>query len=163
MLKLPNTFHGAFVLQNSLLNKTVLIAESDADFARRLESELTACSASVEIEVNGSRAIDRALNVDFDLLILAANLPIVGGAQVLSLCKQHGIACPAIALVDSKLRNDPRVTRQILDLGFAAVVDYGFDFESLHSAILAVMPPRRLGVRSRGRWMARRNPRLAGQ
>lgn len=149
----------------SLSNQTVLIAEADADVASQLEFHLTDLAATVEVELNGSRAIDRALNRDFDLMVLAANLPVASGIQVLSLCRQQGKSCPAIALVEPKLRHDRRVRSQFLDLGFAAIIDYQLETEPLQMALwtAASQPDHVHGTSTRRRRRAGGNPKLAGQ
>ena len=124
----------------SLPNVRVLIAEADAELAERLQHVLEGMQVSVEWEANGSRATDRALNDKFDLLMLAIDLPIFGGHDVLSLCRQRRVSCPAIALhnVDES-DTEPTLNQS----GFAAAINRNLlDIEQLETTLRSALPAR---------------------
>lgn len=116
----------------SLSTVRVLIAEPDDGLALRLQRFLEGLDFDVERVSNGSRAADRALNDKFDLLLLALDLPIFGGEEVLSLCRRHS-NCPAIALSD-----DPDCSQGAN--GFAATINRRvLDFDQVESTVRWVL------------------------
>ena len=122
----------------SLSPVRILIAESEVELAERLQHLLEEMKAEIAWETNGSRATDRALNEKFDLLILAIDLPILGGAEVLRFCRQRRISCPAIALVDD---DDSLSEETLKELGFAAGIDRQIvEVEQLEAVLRSALP-----------------------
>lgn len=133
----------------SLPNTRALIAEANPDLAERFRHVLEGMQVAVEWEANGSRATDRALNDKFDLLLLAIALPIFGGHDVLSFCRQRRLSCPAIALYDE---DDALTDATLSELGFAASVSRNLlDIEQLEAALRLALPTRVEEVKSNSR------------
>ena len=60
----------------------ILIVEDEQNLARFLELELTHEGYKVDIEYDGEPGLEKALNNDFDLIILDLMLPNINGLEI---------------------------------------------------------------------------------
>jgi DNA-binding NtrC family response regulator len=72
------------------MSASILLVEDDAVFAERLKRNLELAHFSVDIAVNGSDAIPRLRNQNFDLVVTDIRMPEVGGIELIRRIKQQG-------------------------------------------------------------------------
>jgi DNA-binding response OmpR family regulator len=74
----------------------VLVADDDPDFVEGLELTLTKAGYSVCVARNGQEAVDKALDQDFNVLLLDVRLPVLSGLDVYTELKERGRDLPTI-------------------------------------------------------------------
>jgi two-component system OmpR family response regulator len=87
----------------------ILVAEDEADLARTLRKALTEEGYAVDCTPNGVAALDKALAVPYDTILLDVMLPGRNGLAVLSDLRAQGIRTPVLVLtardgIDDKVR-----------------------------------------------------------
>jgi CheY-like chemotaxis protein len=98
----------------------ILVADDDPISLRYLGDALRALGATVDTEVDGARALERALATGYDALVLDLRLPGLDGATLLARLRADPAAasCVARAYVQSG-ELDARSRRRLIDAGFA--------------------------------------------
>lgn len=113
----------------------ILVVEDDPAIARFLEKGLAAEKHDVFVVSDGARALDHALRVDTDLIILDIMIPSLDGFEVLKRLREAGSKATIIALtargsVEDRVRG--------LDLGADDYLVKPFSFAELMARIRAV-------------------------
>ncbi len=114
----------------------ILIAEDDPALASFVKKGLEAQYYAVDVSPNGEQARAMAAELDYDLLILDLNLPLLDGVTVLRSLRQHKAGMP-ILVVTSRHRVEDRV--QCLDLGADDYLTKPFSFMELSARVRALL------------------------
>ncbi len=110
--------------------KTVLIADDDSNMVQILSHILSEEGLNIVSEYNGKAALDTALEIQPDLIVLDFVMPIMDGLSVLKALYQSeiGFKSPSILLT----ANDPGEYRpQVEALGNVRFVEKPFEIEPL--------------------------------
>lgn len=121
----------------------VLIVEDDIRIALPLKEQLEHRNFLVQLSHDGEDAFERAVDGDFDLIILDVMLPTLDGMAVCRKLRQNG--CPAaIIMVSARGKSSNKING--LDCGADDYLTKPFEIEELSARIRAVMR-RGAGVR----------------
>jgi DNA-binding response OmpR family regulator len=123
----------------------ILIAEDDPALASFVKKGLEAEYYAVDVSPNGEQARAMAAELDYDLLILDLNLPLLDGVTVLRSLRQHKAGMP-ILVVTSRHRVEDRV--QCLDLGADDYLTKPFSFMELSARVRALLRRSHLSATS---------------
>jgi DNA-binding response OmpR family regulator len=113
----------------------ILYVEDDPTAEAYIARGLTEQGYQVEVARDGRSGIERALEIDFDLLVLDVMLPGIDGFEVLRELRARGVATPVIYL-SARGEVADRVTG--LDLGADDYLKKPFAFSELLARIRAV-------------------------
>ena len=69
----------------------ILLVEDQLDLARHIDRALKRTDHEVSVAKDGPTAVDRALEMRFDLILLDVNLPGFDGFEVLKRLKEHSV------------------------------------------------------------------------
>jgi len=123
----------------------ILIAEDDPALASFVKKGLEAEYYAVDISPNGEQARAMAAELDYDLLLLDLNLPLLDGVTVLRSLRESKPRMP-ILILTSRNRVEDRV--QCLDLGADDYLTKPFSFAELSARIRALLRRSHLSVTS---------------
>jgi two-component system copper resistance phosphate regulon response regulator CusR len=123
----------------------ILIAEDDPALASFVKKGLEAEYYAVDISPNGEQARAMAAGLDYDLLLLDLNLPLLDGVTVLRSLRESKPSMP-ILIVTSRNRVEDRV--QCLDLGADDYLTKPFSFAELSARIRALLRRSHLSATS---------------
>ena len=84
----------------------ILIIEDETSIAELERDYLELSDFEVELEEDGSKGLERALNEDFDLMILDLMLPGMSGFNVCQKIRQAGSAVPIVMLTAREEEDD---------------------------------------------------------
>ncbi|MBS3733732.1 MAG: PAS domain S-box protein [Phycisphaerae bacterium] len=84
----------------------VLLAEDGKSNQRLIERFLTGAGATVEIVENGGKALERAAEGAFDVVLMDMQMPVMDGSEATRLLRQRGYAGPVLALTAHALNGD---------------------------------------------------------
>lgn len=113
----------------------ILIVEDEQNLARFLELELTHAGYKVDIEYDGEPGLEKALNNDFDLIILDLMLPNINGLEICRRVRQ--VQSTPIIIITAKSDTYDKVTG--LDYGADDYIVKPFEIEELFARIRAVL------------------------
>lgn len=113
----------------------ILIVEDEQNLARFLELELTHENYKVDIEYDGEPGLEKALNNDFDLIILDLMLPNINGLEICRRVRQ--VQSTPIIIITAKSDTYDKVTG--LDYGADDYIVKPFEIEELFARIRAVL------------------------
>lgn len=113
----------------------ILIVEDEQNLARFLELELTHKGYKVDIEYDGEPGLEKALNNDFDLIILDLMLPNINGLEICRRVRQ--VQSTPIIIITAKSDTYDKVTG--LDYGADDYIVKPFEIEELFARIRAVL------------------------
>ena len=105
----------------------ILIVEDEQNLARFLELELTHDGYKVDIEYDGEPGLEKALNNDFDLIILDLMLPNINGLEICRRVRQ--VQSTPIIIITAKSDTYDKVTG--LDYGADDYIVKPFEIEEL--------------------------------
>ena len=88
------------------LQGQVLLAEDNPDNQRFIAMLLTRMGATVTIAENGGQAVEKALEHDFDLILMDMQMPVMDGLQATRLLREKGYAKPIVALTANAFSSD---------------------------------------------------------
>ncbi|MBE9067114.1 response regulator transcription factor [Leptolyngbya cf. ectocarpi LEGE 11479] len=114
--------------------KRILIAEDEARVAAFLDKGLQANGFTVEIATTGPEAVARALEEDYELIVLDLGLPGQDGLSVLEDLRGQGCQIPIVILT---ARDDIKDKLTGFELGADDYVTKPFRFEELLARIRA--------------------------
>ena len=117
----------------------ILYVEDDPTAEAYIARGLTEQGYQVEVARDGRSGIERALEVDFDLLVLDVMLPGIDGFEVLRELRARGVATPVIYL-SARGEVADRVTG--LDLGADDYLKKPFSPQELRARVQAVLGRR---------------------
>jgi two-component system copper resistance phosphate regulon response regulator CusR len=123
----------------------ILIAEDDPALASFVKKGLEAEYYAVDVSPNGEQARAMAAELDYDLLLLDLNLPLLDGVTVLRSLRQSKLKMP-ILILTSRNRVEDRV--QCLDLGADDYLAKPFSFAELSARIRALLRRSHLSATS---------------
>lgn len=113
----------------------ILIVEDEQNLARFLELELTHEGYKVDIEYDGEPGLEKALNNDFDLIILDLMLPNINGLEICRRVRQ--VQSTPIIIITAKSDTYDKVTG--LDYGADDYIVKPFEIEELFARIRAIL------------------------
>jgi two-component system copper resistance phosphate regulon response regulator CusR len=114
----------------------ILVVEDDAPLASFVKKGLEAEHYAVDVAPDGAEAQLRAIESDYDLLILDLNLPKVDGLDVLSALRPKKPSLPVLVLT-ARNRVEDRV--QSLDTGADDCLIKPFSFTELSARVRALL------------------------
>src|SRR5699024_1884341 len=113
----------------------ILIVEDEQNLARFIELELKHEAYEVEIENDGQTGLDRALEYEFDLILLDLMLPNINGLEI---CRQiRQVQNTPIIMITAKSDTYDKVVG--LDYGADDYIVKPFDIEELQARIRAML------------------------
>ena len=113
----------------------ILIVEDEQNLARFIELELKLEAYEVEIENDGQTGLDRALEYEFDLILLDLMLPNINGLEI---CRQiRQVQNTPIIMITAKSDTYDKVVG--LDYGADDYIVKPFDIEELLARIRAML------------------------
>ena len=118
-----------------MYKRQILIVEDEQNLARFLELELTHDGYKVDIEYDGEPGLEKALNNDFDLIILDLMLPNINGLEICRRVRQ--VQSTPIIIITAKSDTYDKVTG--LDYGADDYIVKPFEIEELFARIRAVL------------------------
>ena len=95
-----------FVLPQSSLSGSVLLAEDTPDNQRLISMYLRRAGATVEVVENGQQALQKALQQDYDLILMDMQMPIMGGVEAIEKLRVAGYKNPIVTLTANALKQD---------------------------------------------------------
>ncbi len=95
-----------FVLPHNALSGSVLLAEDTADNQRLISMYLRRAGASVDIVENGQQALQKALQHEYDLILMDMQMPIMGGIEAIEKLRVAGYKNPIVTLTANALKQD---------------------------------------------------------
>ncbi len=100
---IPVTASGNHQLQ---LTGHVLLAEDVPDNQQLVAMYVRRTGAKISIVENGKLAVERALNEDFDLILMDMQMPVMGGEEATKRLRASGYKKPIVALTANALKAD---------------------------------------------------------
>ncbi len=124
----------------SIAGIRILLAEDHRDMHFTLRASLEGAGATVESARDGKEAVDRAMAMRFDVVLMDLRMPNMDGLQATRMLRRHGNAVPVIALTA-----DPATLKraEALEAGCDACLSKPFKVDDLIASI-------RLSTRSAG-------------
>lgn len=112
----------------------ILVVEDNPRLAERIKHKLHRLH-SIDLEDNGHAAIEKAKQVEYDVIVLDLGLPDMSGEQVCKLLRDHEIMTPILILtaIDTF---ESKVT--LLDIGADDYLTKPFDSSELRARITAL-------------------------
>jgi PAS domain S-box-containing protein len=89
-----------------VLNHRILVVDDGETNRKLIKLVLGRVGAQVETAENGQRAIDRATNESFDLILMDMQMPIMDGYAATGELRQRGLTIPIIALTANAMKWD---------------------------------------------------------
>jgi two-component system response regulator CpxR len=127
------------VSQSAVRSRRILLVEDDQDLSSLMRDYLTQGGYTVELALDGRLGLSRALDEEFDLILLDVMLPLLDGMRVLCQLRKRN-STPVIILT---ARTTPQDRIAGLDFGADDYLPKPFDPEELLARMRAVL--RRAG------------------
>jgi len=123
----------------------VLLVEDDVGITMFIQQGLTEAGFATDVVANGREAIEYAMAVEYDLILLDVMLPLLDGISVLKSLRQKGLQTPVLLLTALDTVHD-RVLG--LDAGADDYLTKPFDFTELLARMRALLrrPPLQTDV-----------------
>ncbi len=112
--------------------KKILLADDEAELSRAVGAILTYSNYDVDLVYNGKDAAKKALEKEYDVIILDIMMPVMDGIEALKLIRKHNIKTP-IMLLTAKSQVDDKV--EGLDAGANDYLTKPFDKKELLARI----------------------------
>lgn len=112
--------------------KKILLADDEAELSRAVGAILTYSNYDVDLVYNGKDATKKALEKEYDVIILDIMMPVMDGIEALKLIRKHDIKTP-IMLLTAKSQVDDKV--EGLDAGANDYLTKPFDKKELLARI----------------------------
>lgn len=87
-------------------NIKILVAEDNACNQKLIEIILAKNELDFEIVDDGRQAVDKALQYDFDLILMDMQMPVMNGYQATETLRKKGVKTPIIALTANAMKGD---------------------------------------------------------
>jgi len=95
-----------FVLPHNSVSGSVLLAEDTPDNQRLISMYLRRAGASVDVVENGQQALQKALQHEYDLILMDMQMPIMGGVEAIEKLRVAGYKNPIVTLTANALKQD---------------------------------------------------------
>jgi signal transduction histidine kinase/DNA-binding response OmpR family regulator len=92
--------------ETARLKGQILLAEDNVDNQHLISMLLQKIGANVTVARNGQIAIDRALNDDYDLILMDIQMPVMGGMEAIRHLREIGYTKPIVALTANAMKQD---------------------------------------------------------
>lgn len=90
----------------SAVSGHILVAEDNPDNRELISLLLTQLGAKAEFAHNGAEAVEKALNHDFDLILMDIQMPVMGGLEATQMLRKAAYTGPIIALTANVMKHD---------------------------------------------------------
>lgn len=120
---------------SALVGQRALVVDTDQHNLSRVRSFLETAGLCVSEEINGSRGLDRILNVDFDVVFIADRLPVIDGNQVVELLRKERRSPPIVWMTIDL------TTRDWSEMGFNAVLRKPVCADELMQVLIELSKP----------------------
>ena len=118
------------------MGKNILIIDDDPEISELLETFLRQNGSDVVLESNAEKGLAQARKNEFDIILLDIMLPDSTGVDALR--NMHKVA-PQTPIIMITGGNDLDLAKECLKLGAADYITKPFDFEYLHTTVIANM------------------------
>jgi len=95
-----------FVMPVNSVSGKVLLAEDTDDNQRLISMYLRRAGATVEVVENGQQALHKALQQEYDLILMDMQMPIMGGLEAIDKLRVAGYKQPIVTLTANALKQD---------------------------------------------------------
>jgi signal transduction histidine kinase/HPt (histidine-containing phosphotransfer) domain-containing protein len=95
-----------FVMPVNVVSGTVLLAEDTPDNQRLISMYLRRAGANVEVVENGLQALQKALQQEYNLILMDIQMPIMGGLEAIDKLRVAGYKQPIVTLTANALKQD---------------------------------------------------------
>lgn len=95
-----------FVLPSNCVVGDVLLAEDTPDNQHLISMYIRRVGANVEVVENGQQALHRALQKEYDLILMDMQMPIMGGVEATEKLRIAGYKKPIVTLTANALKQD---------------------------------------------------------
>ncbi|MFQ5469964.1 MAG: ATP-binding protein, partial [Gammaproteobacteria bacterium] len=102
----PIAIGKAYVESTSALSVSILVAEDTPDNQRLISLYLEKTNAKFEIVDNGEVAVERAMENDYDLILMDVQMPVMDGLAAMSLLRQTGYKSPIVVLTAGAMKDE---------------------------------------------------------
>jgi len=92
--------------QSKLAGKKVLVVEDSEDNQLLVKLFLTRQGINVDFAANGQEGLDQALAVDYDVVLMDMQMPVMDGYRATKVLRERGFAKPIIALTAHAMKED---------------------------------------------------------
>jgi CheY-like chemotaxis protein len=99
-----------------LAGRRILVADDAPDNRRLISRFLTLAGADVDCVENGRRAVERALEQPYDLVLMDVQMPEMDGFEAVSCLREQGYMRPVVALTAHAMAAD---VAECLEAGFS--------------------------------------------
>jgi CheY-like chemotaxis protein len=110
----------------------VLVAEDNAVNQKIIERHLTRMGLDVKIVENGLQAVESCEIIDFDLVLMDIQMPVMDGVAAAKKIKVNGNAPPIIAITANTLKEDLETYRAV---GIDKVIRKPINAESFYETV----------------------------
>lgn len=126
------------------MHERILIVEDERDLANLVDINLTQVGYNVELCHDGRRGLHRALNEEFDLIILDIMLPEVDGLEICRQLRQADQQTPVLMLTARNTETDRVIG---LEMGSDDYLTKPFGIRELQARVKALLRRSRVSVR----------------
>jgi CheY-like chemotaxis protein len=126
------------VLVPTQLQGHVLLAEDIPENQKLITKYLMRTGLTVDIADNGQIALDMADRVEYDLIVMDVQMPVMGGLEATKELRQKGINIPIICITANAMREDKQ---RCLEAGADKYFTKPIDLRRLYSALTYYLKP----------------------
>ncbi len=90
----------------------VLIAEDSPDIQKLISHHIHKTGAATVIAENGKKALEMAMNMEFDLILMDMQMPVMDGIEATQRLRQSGYTKPIVALTANAFDDDREKCRE---------------------------------------------------
>ncbi|QDV38145.1 PAS domain S-box protein [Tautonia plasticadhaerens] len=119
-----------------LSGKQLLVVDDGEENRRLVQLILSRAGASVACVANGEECLEAVARVDFDLIVLDMQMPVLDGYRTASLLRERGFGGPIIALTAHAMRGDDR---RCLEAGCSGYLTKPIEIDRLLSTVSRAM------------------------
>lgn len=122
--------------QTMELSGRVLVAEDVEDNQYLLRLLLKSFNVEVVMVDNGEKAVEKAMEQDFDLILMDMQMPVMGGLEATELLRAAGVDAPIYALTANVMRED---IEKHLEAGCNGTIAKPIEKEDLNQIVRSVL------------------------
>ncbi|MDQ3232530.1 MAG: response regulator [Pseudobdellovibrionaceae bacterium] len=121
----------------------ILVVDDFSDNRVMISLMLKQFGALVEVAENGKAGVEKALNEEFDIILMDLEMPVMDGCEATKQLRLDGYTKPIVAIS----ANHDKLNKQTLSSGFNAAIARPFGCEEIR-ANLALLCDRSSAMRS---------------